>query len=52
MRKPEEEEPIGRTRLRGNCSVKMNLKKQDEKTCHCIDLACDSDNWRAKLTQY
>jgi len=52
VRKPEEEQPIGRPRLRGNCNVKINLKKQDEKTWHCIDLACESDNWRAKLTQY
>jgi hypothetical protein len=25
--KPEEEVPIGRPRLRGNCNIKMDLKK-------------------------
>ena len=46
VRKTEGEGSLGRPRLSWNCNIKVYLKKQDEE-CQCIDLAYDSDNWRA-----
>jgi hypothetical protein len=45
--KPEGERPLGRPRLGCEENIKMDLREIEWGDMDCIDLAQDSDRWRA-----
>jgi hypothetical protein len=45
--KPEGKRPLGRSRLRWENNIKMDLQKMGWKGVEWIDLAQDRDGWRA-----
>jgi hypothetical protein len=47
---PEGKRPLGRTRLRWEDNIKMNLQDVGREDMDWIDLAQDRDRWRAFVT--
>jgi hypothetical protein len=45
--KPEGKRPLGRPRHRSEDNIKINLREIEWDGMDCIDLAQDSDQWRA-----
>jgi len=45
--KPEGKRPLGRPRRRWECSIKIDLQEVGGRGIDWIDLAQDSDRWRA-----
>jgi len=47
VRKPEGERPFGRRRCRGEDNIKMDLQEVEGGVMDWIELAWESDRWRA-----
>ena len=47
MGKPDGKRQIGKPRRRGEDNIKMDLQEVGRGARHCIDLAQDTNRWRA-----